>query len=780
RADRNLSDSLAAVAAGQAAFVASRRGRAGPDAPPRWLWPTYGALTALFVAYALSVVARGGDTGSRLVDGWLVDGFELLTGAMCLVHAVIRRSGRAATIAFGASLIAWALGDLLVTLDWPPPSAAPLGADLSYLAFYPLALGAVVLVMRAEVVQLSPAGALDGVVAGIGVTAVCAAFAFHGVLGTAGNSLATAMALAYPIGDLVLFALVVAGTAVLADRNRGRWLLVALACSINAVGDTFNALPSSAFGETCNALAWPAAILLISASVWMRPSGRVEQDPQTQARFLLPGLAAVAGAAILLVGSLHPLGRPAIILGACTLAAVGVRLALSVGALHSVTTTRHHQSMTDDLTGLGNRRFLSHLVAVFFGEGQLVDRSLAVLFVDLDRFKEVNDAFGHAAGDELLRQIAPRLERSLRRGDVLVRLGGDEFAVVLPDADAAYATSLAERLTAALGEPFFLGAIPIRISASIGIAVAPDDATGVGELLACADGAMYRAKLARSAWAVYDGRVDYGRDPLRRAEELRAALGDRVERRQLRLEFQPQLDLASGSVVAAEALVRWEHPRFGTIQPLEFLPLAEDAGLMPALTARVLDEAAAQCARWHAGGHEVAISVNVSTSNLLEPLFAESVGATLRRHGLPAAALLLEITETCIISDYDRAKAVIGELAELGVTVSIDDFGAGFTSLGHLAGLAVGELKLDPSFVAGLAATEGEREVELLRSTIGLGHALGLRVVAEGVEDEETLELLGGLGCDRAQGYLIGRPVAAGAVQLGRLRLASRQVGAGG
>jgi diguanylate cyclase (GGDEF)-like protein len=402
-------------------------------------------------------------------------------------------------------------------------------------------------------------------------------------------------------------------------------------------------------------------------------------------------------------------------------------------------------------------------VAQHAAEHEPASPGVAVLFVDLDRFKEVNDAFGHVAGDEVLRQVGPRLEGSLRAEDTLVRLGGDEFGVVLPGANAGLAMALAERLTASLDEPFWLGALPIRISASIGIAVDADGAGEFGELLGRADAAMYRAKQARSAWAVYDSRVDRGGDPLRRAEELGTAL----EEGQLRLRFQPQLDLRRGEVTTVEALVRWEHPRLGTIAPAEFLPIAEDAGLMPALTAWALDTAMAQCACWRAAGREVSISVNVSTGTLVDPGFTELVAATVRRHGLPPQSLIVEITETSIISDYDRSRDVIDALHRLGFTVSIDDFGAGFTALAYLAGLAVGELKLDRSFVAGLGSRQALREIELVRFTIRLGHVLGLRVVAEGIEDEATLELLGELDCDFAQGYLIGPPVAAEAIRLG-------------
>jgi EAL domain-containing protein (putative c-di-GMP-specific phosphodiesterase class I) len=234
-----------------------------------------------------------------------------------------------------------------------------------------------------------------------------------------------------------------------------------------------------------------------------------------------------------------------------------------------------------------------------------------------------------------------------------------------------------------------------------------------------------------------------------------------VEGERLVLHYQPQVDLRNGEIVAAEALVRWPHPRLGLIPPLEFLPLAEEAGLMGPLTRLVLDQAIAQCAIWRAAGSRIAMSVNVSSSNLLDPGFIDVVKGTLRRHGVPASGLVLEMTETTIIRDFAACQSVIEELRSLGLGVSIDDFGSGFTSLAYLGRLPITELKLDRTFIGGLSANGREQDLKLVRATIELGHALGLVVVAEGIETLATLELLALLGCDRAQGYFTGRPVAA-------------------
>jgi EAL domain-containing protein (putative c-di-GMP-specific phosphodiesterase class I) len=313
---------------------------------------------------------------------------------------------------------------------------------------------------------------------------------------------------------------------------------------------------------------------------------------------------------------------------------------------------------------------------------------------------------------------------------------------------------VAHRLAASLHEPFALDVMSAYIAASIGIAMAPTDADDSADLLRCSDVAMYRAKLADTAVALYEREIDTGTSPLLLVEELRSA----VETGALVLHYQPQLDLRTGEVVALEALIRWPHPRLGIVPPLKFIPLAEEAGLMQSLTAWVLREALAQCAAWRRAGHEIAIAVNISTSNLLDAGFTDLIAALLARFGLPPRALVLEMTETSIISDFERSKSVIEELRDLGLIVSIDDFGAGFTSLAYLSSLAVGELKLDRTFITSLASGVHRRDPELVRATIDLGHALGLRVVAEGVEDQVTLELLSDLGCDLAQGFCISRP----------------------
>ncbi len=727
------------------------------------IWATFAGMGCLLPAY-LGVLIFDGDASGSAPVTWLVVAFELLGSGLCLTRALVGRRVRPVPLALGAGLLSWSVGDLVLAVESSGGAtpATPSLADVFYLGFFPLAYIAVVLFMRGEVRRLASPTWLDSGVAALGAAAVCAAFAFHGLASSAGaNALAVATNMAYPVGDLLLLGLVVGSTAMLAGRSRVPWFLMAAGMTLNVAGDTFNLFGSSMGAShveaIVNEIAWPGSILLMSIAVWVRPG---HADPLARQRtpgFVLPGLATCAALVILVTGTLQHIGLVAIGLATATLVVVGVRLALSVRALRTLTEHRHRQSVTDHLTGLGNRRHLFEVLDAFFAEendASAHQRSLAFLFIDLDRFKEINDSFGHPAGDELLRQVGARLGAVLGGSDTLVRIGGDEFAAMLMDADAARASELARRLTASLEDPFTLDAVSVRIGVSIGIAQAPADASDSDGLVACADVAMYRAKMSGTAFALYQPDVDDGGNLLRLAEELRAALDEDA----MAVHYQPQLDLRSGEIVGMEALVRWRHPRLGSIPPLKFLPLAEQAGLMSPLTAWVLDQALRQCAVWRTVHESLTVSVNVSASSLFDGELVPLVRSLLERHGLPPQALVLEITETSIITKFERTCRVVKDLCELGVVVSIDDFGTGFTSLAYLSSLSVGELKLDRKFITRFAGGTRDRDLQLVRATIDLGHALELRVVAEGIEDHATLELLERLGCDLAQGYFVGRP----------------------
>ena len=414
---------------------------------------------------------------------------------------------------------------------------------------------------------------------------------------------------------------------------------------------------------------------------------------------------------------------------------------------------KEHQASHDALTGLANRAKFSTSVAEAINASGTT-APLGVMLLDLDRFKEVNDTLGHHVGDLLLTQVAERLQRVLRDVDVIARLGGDEFCVLLVESDIADCLAVAERAQEALERPFQLAGLELFVGASIGLAMYPEHADRPELLLQRADVAMYAAKRASQSCVVYETGLDeHSHQSLALAAELRSALDTRL----LQVHYQPKSDVATGRTVGVEALVRWFHPERGFVPPDEFIPLAEHTGLINPLTEQVFDQVFAQLQRWHEAGQELNAAVNVSAGTILATDFVDGLQTRITAAGLPPQALTLEITESQVMADPERAAAVLQALRDIGVRISIDDFGTGYSSLSQLKRLPVDELKIDRSFVFGM--TEDSDDAVIVRSTVELAHNLGLEVVAEGVEDVATWDELARLGCDLAQGYYLSRPL---------------------
>ncbi|MEV5176057.1 bifunctional diguanylate cyclase/phosphodiesterase [Streptomyces flaveolus] len=411
---------------------------------------------------------------------------------------------------------------------------------------------------------------------------------------------------------------------------------------------------------------------------------------------------------------------------------------------------RAEEQLRDPLTGLPNRQWLLERIWTALDDADRIGARSALMLIDLDRFRSVNDTLGHLAGDRLLLQIADRLRLALPRGAEAARLGGDEFAVLLPVADSTTsATRVARGLVSALSSPLDLDGLTLVLEASAGVAVFPDHALDAEGLLRRADVAMYQAKRDRTGVEVYESKRDSNTpDRLGLLGDLRRAL----DAHEVQLHYQPKVRF-DGQVAGLEALVRWVHPERGKVPPDEFIAIAESSGLMPHLTEYVLETALGQVARWRAQGLRVPVAVNVSPRDVHTPGFAGSVAARLARHGVPAGALQLEITEHVLLEDPQRAADTLAGLTGHGVKMSLDDFGTGYSSLVHLRRLPVSELKIDRSFVARLAVDA--QDAEIVRCTVDLAHSLGLLVVAEGVEDDETWERLRDLGCDAVQGWLV-------------------------
>jgi diguanylate cyclase (GGDEF)-like protein/PAS domain S-box-containing protein len=443
-------------------------------------------------------------------------------------------------------------------------------------------------------------------------------------------------------------------------------------------------------------------------------------------------------------------------------------------ALHSQAELNEYQALHDDLTGLANRTLFRNRIDHAVKTARRTDARAAVLVMDLDGFKEINDSLGHAAGDELLVELGRRVEAALRASDTVARLGGDEFGVLLPDASVPDDVLRAvERMQAAIEDPITVQGLSLSLEASIGIALYPEDGEDVETLLRCADGAMYHAKEEKSGWAFYDSsssRQDTTRLTL--LGELRHAL----DQRELVLYYQPKALLADGDIHSVEALLRWNHPIRGLVPPDEFIPLVQQTSLIKPLTLYVIDEALRQSRAWQDDGLRLAIAVNLSPRNLLDVEFPTQVAGLLDRWEVDSGLLEFEITESAMLADPTRTKLILERLSEMGIRISIDDFGTGYSSLAHLKRLPVSEIKVDRSFVMNMH--QDEDDATIVRSTIDLGRNLGLDVVAEGVESELVWERLKALGCTAAQGYYLSRPVPAPELRTWLLRRRAARVAA--
>lgn len=492
--------------------------------------------------------------------------------------------------------------------------------------------------------------------------------------------------------------------------------------------------------------------LLVSTVVAIDSSQRVAtvfgQDLRFQAT--TAGVLALLAPVAALIIQTQPLMLPMLI---APVAAVhnSARLAVAMG----------RQARHDALTGLANRELFRERSVRALEECQRTGTALAIMMIDLDHFKEINDTLGHQVGDELICEVAHRLEEARPEGATVARLGGDEFAVLLPDVpDLSVAEDVATYLLSVLGKSFSVGGVRLVVQASLGIALSPDHGDDVHTLMRRSDIALYEAKRERARFCAYtlEGEDTHTPQRLTTLTDLRSA----VEDDQLFCVYQPKIDIASGEVRGVEALVRWNHPTRGIQLPDTFIPLAENTGLIAPITFFVVERALRQVRSWQEQGIELSVAVNLSVRHLTDMSLPDRVAVALERWGVAPSKLIIEVTESSIMTDPKRAGVVLQQLRRIGVDVAIDDYGTGHASLNYLKQFDIDELKIDRSFIMNLDIDSSDAII--VASTIELGHNLGLRIVAEGVEDGETLTWLSGLGCDMAQGYHIGRPMAPEAV----------------
>ena len=419
---------------------------------------------------------------------------------------------------------------------------------------------------------------------------------------------------------------------------------------------------------------------------------------------------------------------------------------------------REQRARRDPLTSLPNREQLHDLVHAAIVQSKRSKKKVALMLMDLNRFKEINDTLGHHTGDRVLQQLASRLRKVLRESETVARLGGDEFAILLPEVtDKGQVAAVAQRILKALEEPFVAAGVALDVDASIGIALYPDHGDRVAKLLRAADVAMYLGKESLSGYTFFTHGEDPGDGGKRLAliGELRGALDDG----QLVLYYQPKIELASGTVKGVEALVRWEHPRGGLLAPDEFIPLLEQSSLLRRFTLYIVEIALRDCSAWRRAGFNVTVAVNLSMRNLIDSNLPTDLRRLVHKSpNLKSDALELEITESMIMSDPERIFRVCTSLRDFGFQLTVDDFGTGYSSLAYLQRLPVSSLKIDKSFIGSMGRDDADGET-IVRSTLHLAHNLGLTVVAEGVETAEVYDTLATLGCDYAQGYLVSRPM---------------------
>ena len=431
------------------------------------------------------------------------------------------------------------------------------------------------------------------------------------------------------------------------------------------------------------------------------------------------------------------------------------RFELMANAVQTETKALEHQALHDPLTELPNRKLLNDRIKIELMKNEFKETKFILMLTDLDRFKEINDTLGHHIGDEVLKEASDRLISSLRQCDTVARLGGDEFGMLLPSTRVEHSFKIARKIVDKFNEPFIIEGQSLNIGISIGVVEFPLHGDDQTVLMQRADVAMYHAKQNRLGFSVYKAEED--QNTLSRLS-LMTDFREALENDDLFLFYQPKLDVKTRKIISVEALLRWKHPTRGLVSPEEFVPLAEQTGLILPLTLWVIKRATAEWQHWHEQGHDVSLAINMSVNCLQFTDLAQMISEVLRETGMPANRMVLELTESVFMKDAERAKKILSDLDEMGVELSIDDFGTGYSSLAYLKQLPVDELKIDKSFVMDMM--ENENDAAIVKATIELAHAMGMRVVAEGVETELTFLRLETLGCDIIQGFLIAKPMS--------------------
>jgi diguanylate cyclase (GGDEF)-like protein len=729
----------------------------------RLLGVATGVLIAIVAATGVhAVFGVGGRSVEEPIRDWLTSAVYILVGVIVCWHAVRTTETRRSWMIFALGISTYGLGNVLwaAWIEHLPNPPIPSICDGLWLTLYPTCYIGIVGLARVRERRVPARMWLDGIIAGTGIAAIGAAIVVRPVMASvSGGTAAVITEMAYPLCDLLLAALVVGVLALRGWRLDRMWGMLGSGFIALAAADCMYALQVAGGASAPSALtnmAYDIGVMLLALAAW-QPGAAVEADTVPSAAVLgIPAAFTMSALGLLIYDHFSRLDPIALALAMVTMVAAFARVALTFRDVRALAETRR-QALTDDLTLMPNRRhFLQRL-----RDGIIASRasgtSLALLLIDLDHFKELNDTLGHDAGDQLLRQVGERLHAVLRSTDTAARLGGDEFGVLLgAPCDTASAERVTEKILEAIAEPFPIKAVNLRVTASVGIALFPEHAANDEQLMQHADVAMYEAKTKQSGYACYvSERDNHSLERLTLAGEISRAL----EEGEIEAHFQPKADASSGRIVGVEALARWRHPTRGLIGPGDFVMVAEQAGLGRALTRRMLALALSQVKAWRDAGLDLHVAVNATVADLQDTGFPAEVAATLVEHGLPPEALVLEVTENMVLADPVRIGDVLAQLGELGLGLSLDDFGTGYSSLTHLKALPVGEVKIDRSFVGRM--TSDPVDAAIVEATIQLAHSIGSRVVAEGIEDRVTWSSLVANRCELVQGYALSKPLPA-------------------
>jgi diguanylate cyclase len=735
--------------------------------PAGWIVYLTAGVGAILAYYALPTAGVGQAVVLTVLNG---------TAAVAAFRAATRTHGqtRVVWVALGASMSLATLangpyyGFSLIGHPLPFPSAV----DALFLLTYPCYAIALIALAKQHGERDRSGDALDSAILIVGGASLMWQFVIAGVVHASGLPLlAHAVSTMYPVMDLVVFAMLVRFAVATTQRTKATHILLA-SFTLLLAADVVYALGLAAgtytFGGLTDGL-WMASYLLIGVAA-MHPSAReFRLSTRPASRRMSRGrLSFLCGA--VLAGPVLAIGHPEelVVVAAAAAVSFGLVMVRMTGLnrqLASAGIELNIRAATDSLTGLANRSAFADRLHASLATEERRAGTLAVLFIDLDDFKDVNDSLGHAAGDELLRVTAQRLDHTIRPGDLVARLGGDEFAVLLDGIpDAASAMAVAERVVTALREPAVIGRGRVQVGASVGMAMRRDGST-LDALMRDADVAMYAAKAkGKNRVEHYDvGLHDLAVERL----ALSAELGGAVERGELVVEYQPVVDLETGEIVGLEALVRWLHGTRGLLPPSAFIELAEETGAIIGIGAAVMETAAHQLRQWQARYNlpSLSMSVNVSVRQLDSSAFANSVTDVLRVTGIDPATFVLEVTESVLADPHGGAAATLATLRGSRVRVALDDFGAGFSSIGYLRQLPVDILKIDRSFVSGPSAGTEADDV-LLEAIVAMGQTLRLDVIPEGIETLDQLVRLRAAGCKIGQGFLFSRPVSAQAIEV--------------